>query len=144
MGAGPGPLLRRCPGAGALRNEERRPTPQPPVTGWLITNQRVAGRLFGNILHWWTWEQIVGARIDLTTGRDFVQLDLNGSPPIIWTGPGVSPRAVATVYHLHGATAMLDHPGLAPLRNEPAATKNARRNIAAANPELEPSPPLRL
>ncbi len=36
--------------------------------------------------------------------------------PILWTGPGVGPLAVAVVYHLYGPAAMLDHPGLAVLR----------------------------
>jgi hypothetical protein len=92
------------------------PPPQAPVTDWLVTSQRVAGRLFGNVLRWWSWTDIVGARVDLTLGREWVQLDPSGKPPVIWTGPGVGPLAVAAVYHLHGARAMIDHPGLAPLR----------------------------
>lgn len=35
--------------------------------------------------------EIVGCRVDLTVGREAVQIDLNGMPPILWTGPGVGP-----------------------------------------------------
>lgn len=32
---------------------------------------------------------------------------------------GIAPLAVTAVYHLHGARALVDHPGLAPLRCQP-------------------------
>jgi hypothetical protein len=119
------------------------PPPLPPFTDWLVTSQRVVGRLFGNVIRRWYWRGIVGARIDLTPGSEFVQLDPAGKPPVIWTGPGVGPLAVAAVYHLHGATAMIDHPGLAPLRREPTPTKEAG-NPAPPVRGIEPAPPLRL
>lgn len=96
------------------------PHVQPPVGDWLVTNHRIAGRCNGSLLRWWRWGEIVGCRVDLTLGRETVQIDLNGKPPILWTGPGVGPLAVAAVYHLYGPAAMLDHPGLAALRKASA------------------------
>ena len=100
--------------------------PLPPVGDWLITNHRIAGRCNRGLLRWWRWGEIVGCRVDLTLGRETVQIDLNGKPPILWTGPGVGPLAVAVVYHLYGAAAMLDHPGLAALRGATAAISKGR------------------
>jgi hypothetical protein len=45
-----------------------------------------------------------------------VSLDIDNEPSLIWTGPAVAPLAVAAVFCLYGARAMIDHPGLAPLR----------------------------
>jgi hypothetical protein len=46
-----------------------------------------------------------------------VTLDIDGEPTLTWYGPGVAPLAVAAVFLLYGAAAMIDHPGLAPLRS---------------------------
>ena len=100
--------------------------PLPPVGDWLVTNHRIAGRCNRGLLRWWRWGEIVGCRVDLTLGRETVQIDLNGKPPILWTGPGVGPLAVAVVYHLYGPAAMLDHPGLAALREASAAISKRR------------------
>jgi hypothetical protein len=58
----------------------------------------------------------VGARIDLTPGREFVSLDIDSEPTLTWTGPAVAPLAVAAVFHLYGPLAMIQHPGLAAVR----------------------------
>jgi hypothetical protein len=58
---------------------------------WLVTSQRVAGRLQPDILRWWEWEQVIGVQVDLTPGREQVSLDIDGSKPIYFDGPA-SPR----------------------------------------------------
>jgi hypothetical protein len=88
----------------------------PSVRSWLVTSGRVVGRLADDRLHGYRWEKAVGARIDLTPGRELVSLDVDSEPTLIWTGPAVAPMAVAAVFHLYGPLAMIDHPGLAPLR----------------------------
>jgi hypothetical protein len=93
--------------------------PEPPVTAWLVTNQRVVGRYSNGDLRGWRWDWAVGCLTDLTPGHEYVHLDCrkeNYPPRIDWYGPGVAPLAVAAVYHLHGLQALLDHPGLAALR----------------------------
>ena len=59
---------------------------------------------------------MVGARVDLTPGRETVALDIEGQPALVWSGPGVAPFAVAAVFHLYGPVATIEHPGLEPLR----------------------------
>ena len=94
----------------------RLPQPRP----WLVTNHRIVARLEDDRLHGWRWEHMVGCRADLTPGREIVALDLDCQAPLVWAGPGVAPLAVAAVYHLHGPLAMIEHPGLAPLRVQAA------------------------
>jgi hypothetical protein len=86
------------------------------VRTWLVTSARVVGRLADDKLHGYRWERAVGARVDLTPGREVVSLDIENEPTLIWTGPAVAPLAVAAVFRLYGALAMIDHPGLASLR----------------------------
>jgi hypothetical protein len=64
---------------------------------WLVTSQRVAGRLQPDILRWWTWDQVIGVQVDLTLGRERVCLDIDGTKPVYFDGPGVAPLAVAAV-----------------------------------------------
>ena len=91
----------------------------PTVRPWLVTSCRVIGRLADERLHGYRWENAVGVRVDLAAGRDVVSLDVEGQPPLIWTGPGVAPMAVAAIFRLYGPAAMIEHPGLAPLRVAP-------------------------
>jgi hypothetical protein len=88
----------------------------PAVRSWLVTSARVVGRLADDRLHGYRWEKMVGARVDLTPGRETVALDIEGQPALVWSGPGVAPFAVAAVFHLYGPVGMIEHPGLAPLR----------------------------
>ncbi len=88
----------------------------PPVRSWLVTSARVVGRLGDDRLHGYRWEKAVGARVDLTPGREAMSLDIEGKPTLIWTGPAVAPMAVAAVFHLYGPIAMIEHPGLAAVR----------------------------
>ena len=92
---------------------------QPPVRTWLVTSARVVGRLTDDRLHGYRWESAVGARVDLTPGREVVSLDIDNEPSLIWTGPAVAPLAVAAVFHLYGPIGVLEHPGLVTLRVEP-------------------------
>jgi len=95
------------------------PPALPPETTWLVTSERLVGRINGAVLRWWDWGVILGCQVQLTAGKEHVQLDPNGEAPVAWWGPGVAPLAVAAIYHLHGPTALLEHPGLAVLRSDP-------------------------
>lgn len=107
------------PPPGAARPGD--PLPQPPISTWLLTNGRVVGRVRDH-LRGWRWENMVGCRVDLTPGAEVVAIDVeNGKPPVTWTGPGVAPLAVAAVFRLYGARAMVEHPGLAVLRTAEVA-----------------------
>jgi hypothetical protein len=89
---------------------------QPAVRSWLVTSDRCVGRLADDRLHGYRWDKAVGARVDLTPGREVVSLDIDSEPTLIWSGPAVAPMAVAVVFHLYGPLAMIQHPGLAPVR----------------------------
>jgi hypothetical protein len=89
---------------------------------------RVAGRLRPDILRWWEWDQVIGVQVDLTPGREQVCLDIDGARPVCFDGLGVAPLAVAAVYLLYGPVAVIEHPGLAPLRSDAiSAHAGARR-----------------
>ena len=92
------------------------PTTPPAIRPWLVTSDRVVGRLSDDRLHGYRWENVVGARVDLAPGREAVTLDIENEPTLIWSGPGVAPMAVAAVFHLYGPIAMIEHPGLILLR----------------------------
>jgi hypothetical protein len=94
---------------------------EPAIRSWLVTSGRVAGRLGDGRLHGYRWENAFGGRVDPTPGREGVVLDLEGQPTLVWYGAGAAPMGVAAVFHLYGHVAMIDHPGLAPLRVEPGA-----------------------
>jgi len=87
-----------------------------PLSAWLVTNHRIVGRLTTGQLVGWTWQDILGCRADLTPGKEWAQIDPKDRPPVVWYGPGVAPLAVALVAQVHGIVALLEHPGLAPLR----------------------------
>jgi hypothetical protein len=89
-----------------------------PVKPWLVTSDRIVGRLGDDHLYGWRWCQIVGCRIELTPGRERLVLDGVDGNPLTWIGPGLAPAAVAAAYQLHGPTAVLEHPGLSVLRNQ--------------------------
>jgi hypothetical protein len=89
---------------------------QPAVRSWLVTTNRVVGRLADDRLHGYRWDKAVGARVDLTPGREIVSLDIDSEPTLIWTGSALAPMAVAAVFHLYGPLAMIQHPGLAAVR----------------------------
>jgi hypothetical protein len=111
---------------------------------WLVTSQRVAGRLRPDILRWWEWDQVIGVQVDLTPGRERVCLDIDGAKPVYFDGPGVAPLAVAAVYLLHGPWAVIEHPGLAPLRSDaisaPAGRKKRKAVVVPAAELEQPTP----
>jgi len=113
---------------------------QPSVRTWLVTSARVVGRLTDDRLHGYRWERAEGARVDLTPGREIVSLDIDSEPTLIWTGPAVAPLAVAAVFHLYGALAMIDHPGLAALRVLIDASEANPKPPATASPEPSVAP----
>jgi len=122
----------------AAQGRVREP-PVPPLTAWLVTSHRVAGRFRNGTVHWWRWADMVGVQVDLTPHREVVQLDQGSQPPVWWTGAGVAPLSVAAVCHLHGPAAVIDHPGLAVLRM-PAfgINESATRPVAALDPPARP------
>jgi hypothetical protein len=91
--------------------------PIAAIRPWLVTSQRLVGRLTDDFLHGYGWQDVVGVRIELAPGRESLALDIVGQPHLIWFGPGLAPMAVAAVFHLYGPAALLDHPGLEPIRN---------------------------
>lgn len=105
----------------------------PPVRPWLVTSDRIVGRLGDDRLYGWRWEHTRGCRLDLSESQEFVALDLDDGCRLDWTGPGVAPLAVAAVYRLHGHRALVDHLGLAAIRQDHL---EARRLLAFA--ELMP------
>jgi hypothetical protein len=89
---------------------------EPAVRPWLVTSDRVVGRLADDRLYGYRWEQAVGARVDLTAGSEVVMLDIDGEPKLVWSGPAVAPLAVAAIFRFYGPIGVIEHPGLAPLR----------------------------
>jgi hypothetical protein len=116
------------------------PAPQPRISDWLVTNHRVAGRLYPDALTWWEWCSVVGVKVDLTPRAEYLQIDLASNGSIAWTGAGVAPLAVAAVFQLHGAAALIDHPGLTLLRASTPQTAGRRQLLGIAG-ELESAPP---
>lgn len=86
---------------------------------------RVVGPLADDRLHGYRWDNAVGARVDLTPGRESVAVDIEGQPTLIWSGPAVAPMAIAAVSCLYGRLAMIEHPGLASLRVSPNLSEEA-------------------
>ena len=95
----------------------------PSIRPWLVTSERILGRLADGRLAEWRWSEIMGCQVDLTPGVEVVSLDTRDWAVTRWQGPGVAPLAVVTVAHLYGPRALLNHPGLIYLR----ATANTFR-----------------
>ncbi len=108
--------------------------PEPPISTWLATDQRITGRLRTGVLQGWGWDVLIGVRVDLTPGREWLQFDVAGLEPVVLRGPGIAPLAVVAVWTVYGPKAMLDHPGLAVLRQVP---NDAIERITQATPALE-------
>jgi hypothetical protein len=88
----------------------------PMVRPWLVTSERILGRLADGRLAEWQWRHMVGCRVDLTPGSELVSVDLTDGSITHWTGPGVAPLAIIAIARLHGPLSLLDYPGLARLR----------------------------
>jgi hypothetical protein len=93
------------------------PPPHPPIRTWLVTSHRLVGRLADDLLHGYAWDDVVGVRLQLAAGREALAINVVGQPTLVWSGAGLAPMAVAAVFHLYGAAALLDHPGLEPIRD---------------------------
>jgi hypothetical protein len=103
----------------APTNPGRPANGQPPIRPWLIISRRIVGRLGDDRLYGWRWQHLVGCRIGLEVGHEFVILDAADGTPLTWTGPAVPPLAVAGTYVWYGPAALLDHPGPVSLRTDP-------------------------
>lgn len=100
--------------------------PGPAVSPWLVTSTRIVGRSSDSHLLGYRWEHVVGVRVGLCPGEEVVALDVTGEPLLRWFGPGVAPLAVAALFRLFGPASLLEHPGLAPLRDENGDRVGAR------------------
>jgi hypothetical protein len=89
---------------------------EPAFRPWLVTSDRVVGRLSDDQLYGYRWERAVGVRVDLTPDHEVVSLDIEGEPMLMWSGPAVAPIAVAAIFHLYGPIGVVEHPGLLTLR----------------------------
>lgn len=88
----------------------------PPYRPWLVTTERIVGRLEDDRLCGYRWTDVAGCRFDLTAHQGWLALDVEGQPLVTWTGVAVAPLVVAAAASLYGHMALLDHPGLTPLR----------------------------
>ena len=105
-----------------------------PVRPWLVTSDRIVGRLGDDRLYGWRWEHIRGCRVDLSASAEFVTADLDDGSRLDWTGPGVAPLGVAAVYRLHGRQSLVDHPGLTAIRLSDRPTPRDQPAPAALPP----------
>jgi hypothetical protein len=82
---------------------------------WLITSERVVGRLLASseMISVW-WSGLAGVDIDLESDR-IVFNGVNGWTGTL-TGPSVAPIAVAAIGMCHGVDALLVHPALTGFR----------------------------
>jgi hypothetical protein len=109
----------------------------PPARRWLVTSNRIVGRLGDDHLYGWRWEQMRGCRVDLSVPTELVAVDLDNGSILEWTGGGVAPLAVVAVARLYGQGALIDHPGLAAIRlADRVATQNRRRQVALPSSSL--------
>lgn len=100
MGTGAAPGVPRIPPWRSVQVRHLAGAqPQSRISDWLVTNHRVAGRLYPDDLAWWQWPSVVGVKVDLVPRAEYVQIDLASHGSIAWTGAGVAPLAVATVFH---------------------------------------------
>ena len=89
---------------------------------WIVTSARLVGRLprTGELLSV-PWVSVTGLEVDLVGGQ--LRLQTTNGWRCVLSGPGVAPIAVAGVAACHGVAALIDHPGLAGLR-EPALSRD--------------------
>jgi hypothetical protein len=88
------------------------------IRPWLVTSERIVGRLWDDRLYGWRWKSITGFRATLEPGREIVALDHYDGSQLQWAGAGVAPIAIAATARLHGAQALVYHPALRSLRCE--------------------------
>lgn len=88
-----------------------------PVRPWMVTNHRVISRQPDGSLCQVQWAAVTGCRVDLAT--EVVVFDATDGWQGGIGGPGVAVIAVAAVASVYGPQALIDHPGIAPLRSTP-------------------------
>jgi hypothetical protein len=81
---------------------------------WVITSDRLVGRLPTGELESIAWSAIAGLRVDLA--QEWVALDSYNGWRAVVSGPAIAPIAIGAVASCHGPQAMIEHPALAPLR----------------------------
>ena len=84
---------------------------------WLITDQRLAARQPDGQVVSIYWSAVEAISVDLA--EEVVVLDGTHSYHGELRGPAIAPVAVAAIATCHGSQALLDHPGLEPLRDRP-------------------------
>jgi hypothetical protein len=52
----------------------------PPVRPWLVTSDRIVGRLGDDRLYGWRWERMRGCRVELATPLEYVTKPLLTTP----------------------------------------------------------------
>ena len=87
-------------------------TREPVVRPWLVTSERIVGRLGDGRLYGWRWDSFIGCRASLVLGYESVVLDDYRGQPLAWVGPAVAPLAITAIYWLHGAPGLIEHPSL--------------------------------
>lgn len=63
----------------------------PAQSAWLITTEHLVGRINTGVLCWWDWRVIVDCQVELTAGKEHVQLDPEGEAPGDLVGTGIAP-----------------------------------------------------
>ncbi|MGC8628170.1 MAG: hypothetical protein ACP5VR_11615 [Acidimicrobiales bacterium] len=113
-----------------------RPNPSRlPLSCWVATSQRLVGRLRSGAWAGWAWDGVDTYRADLSRGKEWVEVVGEGRQLTLF-GPGVAPLAVALTWKIYGAMALLEHPGLGPLRVEMTPQKAPEAMLAL--PERDP------
>jgi hypothetical protein len=103
-----------------------------PYRPWLVTSERIVGRLGDNRLYGYRWDSVFGCRVNLKMSEEYLSLDVDGLPPMTWRGPAIAPMAVAAVYRLHGIHGLIEHPGLISLRVPPLSHQQRPRRAFLA------------
>jgi hypothetical protein len=82
---------------------------------WLITSQRIVGRLpaSSEMISIW-WSGLAGVDVDLK--RERIVLNAVNRWTGMLTGPSVAPIAIAAIVVCHGVGALLIHPALESIR----------------------------
>ena len=73
-----------------------------PYRPWLVSSERIVGRLGDDQLHGYRWDRVFGCRLDLTEVGDWLTLDVDGEPPLTWRGAGIAPIAELTASSARG------------------------------------------
>jgi len=109
----PGESALRAVGAGFAIRLDGWWTPVEPVVV-VVTTDRLLVRFAGGELAALWWAGVMGLEVDVVGGR--LVLDYGDGAPRTLLGAAVAVLAVAAVWAIYGAEALLTHPDLATLR----------------------------